>query len=115
MERKSFPRSLSILLELIAAIVIFAVAAAICTRVLVSARNLSLEAEHLNRAVESVTSAAELLRGVPEEEALERLSAFPELRVTRREEQGLVYYSIEYLSEGAAVYALEVAREGGAR
>lgn len=113
MERKIFPRSLSLLLELIAAIVIFAVAAAICTRVLVSARELSLEAERLSEAVESVTSAAELLRGVPEADALALLEETPELRLRRREDRGLTYYFIEYLFEGETVYSLEVAREGG--
>ena len=114
MKQSNFPRSLSVLLELIGAIVIFAVAAALCTRVLVSARNLSLEAERLNRAVDTVTSGAELLRSVPEREALARLEAYPELQVSRREEEGLTYYLLEYRFEGQTLYSLEVAREGGA-
>lgn len=99
-------RSFSLLLELTAAIALFAVAAAICTRVLVSARNMSLEARELNRAVRTVSSAAELLRAGEEELALDLEE---QLVLRRREDRGIVYYRIEYIREGRVLYALDTA------
>lgn len=111
MSPKRFSKSLCLLLELAAAIALFAVAAGICARVLTSARKLSAGAEELSRGVEAVTAAAELLRASDhEEEALAILAREDSLRIQRREDGGLIHYNIMYISGGETVYALELVK-----
>ena len=89
MSAKRSSKSVTLLLELVAAILIFAVAAGICANVLASARVLSGEARELSTAVETVTAAAELLRaGRSEEEALALDNA---LEIRRLEAQGVIF------------------------
>lgn len=108
MNTKRSSKSVTLLLELVAAILIFAVAAGICANVLASARVLSGEARELTTAVETVTAAAELLRaGRGAEDALALDDA---LEIRQRESEGLVHYTISYLSDGETLYALELVK-----
>lgn len=108
MNTKRSSKSVTLLLELVAAILIFAVAAGICAQVLASARVLSGEARELSTAVETVTAAAELLRaGRGQEEALALDDA---LDIRRQEAEGLVHYNIMYISDGKCLYALELVK-----
>lgn len=108
MNTKRSSKSVTLLLELVAAILIFAVAAGICANVLASARVLSGEARELTTAVETVTAAAELLRaGRGAEDALALDDA---LEIRRQEAQGLIYYDISYISDGETLYALELVK-----
>lgn len=111
MTTKRFSKSTTLLLELVAAITIFAVAAGICARVLTSALKLSSEAEQLTRGVEAVTAAAELLRASDDEEAaLALLAREDTLEIQRREDRELIYYNIMYISGGEAIYSLELVK-----
>lgn len=111
MRTKGFSRSWALLLELVAAIALFAVAAGICGRVLIFARTLSAEAEALNRGVEQVTAAAELLRAADDEEAaLARLAREEALEIQRQEQDGLIRYRITFLSGDEALYSLELVK-----
>lgn len=108
MNTKRSSKSVTLLLELVAAILIFAVAAGICANVLASARVLSGEARELTTAVETVTAAAELLRaGRGAEDALALDDA---LEIRQRESEGLEYFNISYISDGKTLYALELVK-----
>lgn len=108
MNMKRSSKSVTLLLELVAAILIFAVAAGICAKVLASARVLSGEARELSTAVETVTAAAELLRaGRGAEDALALDDA---LEIRQQESDGLAHYDISYISGGETLYSLELVR-----
>lgn len=111
MTTKRFTKSTTLLLELVAVIALFAVAAGICARVLTSAQTLSAQAEELSLGVEAVTAAAELLRASDDEAAaLEALKKEPALEIQRQESDGLIHYNIMYVSDGETVYSLELVK-----
>lgn len=111
MTTKRFTKSTTLLLELVAVIALFAVAAGICARVLTSAQTLSAQAEELSLGVEAVTAAAELLRGSHDEAAaLEALEKNAALSVQRQEAGGLIHYNIMYISGGETLYSLELVK-----
>ena len=114
-EKKTF-RSGLILLELLAAITIFALAGAVCIRVLVKADALTLEARAMEQGVSAVSSAAEILRSASsEEEALALLEnpEFPgngELTLAVHHEGGCTVFDLGWVSGGEEVYSLELKR-----
>ena len=102
-------RGMTLLLELIIAVALFAVAGAVCAQVLVTARQLSDRAELLDTAVEEVTSAAELLRSAPDPEAaMALLEQDPDLTLTCRREGTCLAFWIGWSRDGKEVYALEL-------
>lgn len=111
MTMKRFTKSTTLLLELVAAIALFAVAAGICARVLTAAQALSAQAEELSLGVEAVTAAAELLRASDDEAAaLKALEENAALSIQRQEAEGLVHYDIMYISGGETLYSLELVK-----
>lgn len=120
MNRKHGMRSGLLLMELLAAFLIFALAGTVCLRVLTRASNLSREAVSLRQGVAEATTAAEFLRSAHSpEEALERFAmAWPE----GTEENGFTAelqngtlvitpgdpYIIEWYAEGREVYSLQI-------
>ena len=133
MERKNASRSGMLLLELMMAILIFSLSAAVCIQVFVKAHDLSARAEDLAQAVNSCGSAAEVLRtsDSPREglELLEQMCTQTQredslfrgrledaaLEISWQEDQGLITYTISCLNENRSpVYSLElVCLEGG--
>lgn len=133
MERKNASRSGMLLLELMMAILIFSLSAAVCIQVFVKAHDLSGRAEDLAQAVSSCASAAEILRTAdsPREglDLLEQLCTQTQreddffrgrledasLEISWQENQGLITYTISCLNENRSpVYSLElVCLEGG--
>lgn len=133
MERKNASRSGMLLLELMMAILIFSLSAAVCIQVFVKAHDLSGRAEDLAQAVSSCASAAEILRTAdsPREglDLLEQLCTQTQreddlfrgrledasLEISWQEDQGLITYTISCLNENRSpVYSLElVCLEGG--
>jgi len=120
MTRKHGMRSGLLLMELLAAFLIFALAGTVCLRVLTRASSLSREAVSLRQGVTETTTAAEFLRSAQSpEEALERFAmAWPqgieEDGFTAAFEDGTLvitpgdYYIIEWYAEGRTVYSLRV-------
>lgn len=133
MERKNASRSGMLLLELMMAILIFSLSAAVCIQVFVKAHDLSGRAEDLAQAVSSCASAAEILRTADSHRAgldlLEQLCTQTQreddlfrgrledaaLEISWQEDQGLITYTISCLDENQSpVYSLElVCLEGG--
>ena len=133
MERKNASRSGMLLLELMMAILIFSLSAAVCIQVFVKAHDLSARAEDLSQAVNSCGSAAEILRTAdsPREglDLLEQMCTQTQreddlfrgrledasLEISWQEDQGLITYTITCLDENQSpVYSLElVCLEGG--
>ncbi len=116
-----------LLLELMLAILIFSLAAAVCVQVFVKAHDLSGRAEDLTRSVNVCANAAEVLRGADSREAglalLEQVYPQLQCRETSAEavldggllrlrwtaEEALEEYTISYLTEqGEEVYSLEL-------
>ena len=133
MERKNASRSGMLLLELMMAILIFSLSAAVCIQVFVKAHDLSGRAEDLAQAVSSCGSAAEILRTADSSreglDLLERMCTQTQredslfrgrledaaLEISWQEDQGLITYTISCLDENQSpVYSLElVCLEGG--
>lgn len=133
MERKNASRSGMLLLELMMAILIFSLSAAVCIQVFVKAHDLSGRAEDLAQAVNSCGSAAEILRTADSHreglDLLERMCTQTQredsrfrgrledaaLEISWQEDQGLITYTISCLDEHQSpVYSLElVCLEGG--
>lgn len=133
MERKNASRSGMLLLELMMAILIFSLSAAVCIQVFVKAHDLSARAEDLAQAVNSCGSAAEILRTADSSreglDLLEQLCTQTQreeslfrgrledaaLEISWQEDQGLITYTISCLDEDRSpVYSLElVCLEGG--
>lgn len=133
MERKNASRSGMLLLELMMAILIFSLSAAVCIQVFVKAHDLSGRAEDLAQAVNSCGSAAEILRTADSSreglDLLEQLCTQTQreeslfrgrledaaLEISWQEDQGLITYTISCLDEDRSpVYSLElVCLEGG--
>ena len=133
MERKNASRSGMLLLELMMAILIFSLSAAVCIQVFVKAHDLSARAEDLAQAVNSCGSAAEILRTAdsPREglDLLEQMCTQTQreeslfrgrledaaLEISWQEDQGLITYTISCLDKNQSpVYSLElVCLEGG--
>lgn len=133
MERKSASRSGMLLLELMMAILIFSLSAAVCIQVFVKAHDLSARAEDLAQAVNSCGSAAEILRTADSSreglDLLEQMCTQTQredslfrsrledaaLEISWQEDQGLITYTISCLDENQSpVYSLElVCLEGG--
>lgn len=133
MERKNASRSGMLLLELMMAILIFSLSAAVCIQVFVKAHDLSGRAEDLAQAVNSCGSAAEILRTADSSrEGLDLLEQMctqtqreesrfrgrledASLEISWQEDQGLITYTISCLDENQSpVYSLElVCLEGG--
>ena len=133
MERKNASRSGMLLLELMMAILIFSLSAAVCIQVFVKAHDLSARAEDLAQAVNSCGSAAEILRTADSHreglDLLEQMCTQTQreesrfrgrledaaLEISWQEDQGLITYTISCLDENQSpVYSLElVCLEGG--
>ena len=133
MERKNASRSGMLLLELMMAILIFSLSAAVCIQVFVKAHDLSGRAEDLAQAVNSCGSAAEILRTADSSreglDLLEQLCTQTQreeslfrgrledaaLEISWQEDQGLITYTISCLDENQSpAYSLElVCLEGG--
>lgn len=133
MERKNASRSGMLLLELMMAILIFSLSAAVCIQVFVKAHDLSARAEDLAQAVNSCGSAAEILRTADSSreglDLLEQLCTQTQreesrfrgrledaaLEISWQEDRGLITYTISCLDENQSpVYSLElVCLEGG--
>lgn len=133
MERKNASRSGMLLLELMMAILIFSLSAAVCIQVFVKAHDLSARAEDLAQAVNSCGSAAEILRTADSSreglDLLEQMCTQTQreeslfrgrledaaLEISWQEDQGLITYTISCLNENRSpVYSLElVCLEGG--
>ena len=133
MERKNASRSGMLLLELMMAILIFSLSAAVCIQVFVKAHDLSGRAEDLAQAVNSCGSAAEILRTADSSreglDLLEQMCTQTQredslfrgrledaaLEISWQEDQGLITYTISCLDEDRSpVYSLElVCLEGG--
>lgn len=133
MERKNASRSGMLLLELMMAILIFSLSAAVCIQVFVKAHDLSGRAEDLAQAVNSCGSAAEILRTADSHreglDLLEQMCTQTQreeslfrgrledaaLEISWQEDQGLITYTISCLNENRSpVYSLElVCLEGG--
>lgn len=133
MERKNASRSGMLLLELMMAILIFSLSAAVCIQVFVKAHDLSGRAEDLAQAVNSCGSAAEILRTADSSreglDLLEQMCTQTQredsrfrgrledaaLEISWQEDQGLITYTISCLDENQSpVYSLElVCLEGG--
>lgn len=127
MERKRAFRSGIVLLELMASILIFALAGAVCVQVLMKADALATQAQNLTDGVNYASSAAEMIRSAGSNgEAVERLQeAWPETRlgenvqipfdqgmleITIRNDQGLWNYSLHWLASDGTTYDLTVCR-----
>ena len=133
MERKNASRSGMLLLELMMAILIFSLSAAVCIQVFVKAHDLSARAEDLAQAVNSCGSAAEILRTADSHreglDLLEQMCTQTQreesrfrgrledaaLEISWQEDRGLITYTISCLDEHQSpVYSLElVCLEGG--
>ena len=104
-----FPRGLTLLLELIAAVTIFAVAAGVCAQLLTRAEKTSREAQALDRAVAAVSSAAEELRASHDPSAvLAAIEAHPNMSAEVRPEGLLTHYRLCWTEDGAEVWSLEL-------
>ncbi len=113
MKELRFPKGLTFLLELIAAVTVFAVAAGVCCLLLARADRISRDAEKLEEAVSAITSAAEELRAAEDPVAiLEAIEAHPDLGVEIRPEGPLVHYRLYWLEDGAEVWSLDLACAG---
>ena len=104
-----FPRGLTLLLELIAAVTIFAVAAGICAQLLTQAEKTSREAQALDRAVATLTSAAEELRAAEDPaQILAAIEAHPNMRAEVQPDGILTHYRLCWTEEGAEVWSLDL-------
>ena len=113
MTRSRFPKGLTLLLELTAAVTVFAVAAGVCCLLLARAERISRDAEALDRAVAAVTSAAEELRAADDPAAvLEAIEAHPSLGVEVRSDGALVRYRLFWTEAGGEVWSLDLACAG---
>ena len=124
---RTVPRSRLLLLELVAALFIFALCAAVCVALLLQAKSMSAESTRLTQAVYIAQDAAERLRagetiydgyfadGRPDTSDLDPLlkSTLPDYRVTYREEGDRVEIGVcPYADpEGKPVYTLTVWKE----
>jgi len=108
-----FPKGLTLLLELIAAVTVFAVAAGVCGLLLARAERISRDAETLEKAVAAVTSAAEELRAAEDPAAvLEAIEAHPNLEAEVRPGGALVFYRLRWVEEGREIWSLDLACAG---
>ena len=113
MNARHFPKGLTLLLELIAAVTVFAVAAAVCCQILARAEGLSREAARLEEAVTAVTSAAEALRAAEDPaQVLAAIEAHPAMEAETRCEEGLIFCRLSWLEEGAEVWSLDLTVPG---
>lgn len=123
-------RSSLFLMELMAAILLFSLASAVCIQVFVKAHQVSERAEQLNEAVTLCSDAAELIRAADSAEDAEKLICAELgageiqndtvravlddsniLSVKFVPEAGLCTADIEYLdAEGKSVYSLQLKR-----
>ena len=104
-----FPKGLTLLLELITAVTVFAVAAAVCTQLLARAERISREAEALDRAVAAVSSAAEELRAAEDPSALlATIEAHPNMGAEARSEGLLTHYRLFWTEDGTEVWSLDL-------
>lgn len=81
------------LMELILSILIFALASAVCVSFFVRSHTLSVQAQQMNQAVQSVDQAAELIRGSASTEDLEQQlqQAYPNVVSSGSLDAGLTY------------------------
>lgn len=127
MEQKTRSHSGSLLLELMLAILIFALSASVCVQVFVKAHQMSAQAQALSQSVRHCSSAGEILRQAPSrEEGLQLLKqCYPQLEIGPASAQadlegqtiqihwtqkdGLVCYTIACQDPGGSqIYSLEV-------
>ena len=110
MKQRYFPKGLTLLLELTAAVTVFAVAAVVCCLIHAAAERTSREAARLEEAVAAVTSAAEALRAAEDpEEVLAYMEAHPFLAAEVTQNEGLILYRLRWLEEGTEVWSLDLA------
>lgn len=116
----------SLLLELMLAILIFALAASVCVQAFVKAHQMSAQAQALSEGVQHASNAAEILRWAPDPDtAMAQLKgAYPQLEVeppfaqaqiqgrtleiSWEEEAGLLAYTIRFREPSQEIYALKV-------
>lgn len=127
MELKKTLRSGAILLELMAAILIFALAGSICVQVLVKADSTVTRAQTLRDGLSCASGAAEILRAAPSHEAgVDTLKAcWPqlagkdslraeledgELEITWQQSEGIYYYNIVYYAAGEEICRIPLLR-----
>lgn len=104
-----FPRGLTLLMELIAAVTVFAVATGVCARLLTRAEMTSRRAEALDRAVAAVSSAAEELRAADDPAAvLASIEAHPNMDAEVRTDGILTRYRLSWTEDGAEVWSLDL-------
>lgn len=135
MVKKKMSRSGMLLLELMMAILIFSLAAAVCIQVFLKAHDLSQRAQELTQAVNCCGSAAETLRSAAgPDQALSRLeNLYPQLEmgdgqaraavdggslnIRWSRQEGLTRYTIAWNNDkGQQIYALELVQgEGGSQ
>lgn len=127
METKNISRSGMLLLELLLAILIFALAVSVCVQVFVKAHELSQRAQELADGVNHCTNAAEILRSAESrEEGIDLLEqAYPQMHkqedsvsvdldanvldIRWTENAGLDEYIITYQNQtGRQIYELEL-------
>ena len=113
-------RATLLLTELMASVLLFALAGAVCVRILARAGELSGEARALNRGYLAVSTAADLLRdggaeglsrAYPQTRVGERTEIPLEegcLRLTFRQENSLTVCYIEWYEDETPVYSQEI-------
>lgn len=132
MVKKKMSRSGMLLLELMMAILIFSLAAAVCIQVFLKDHDLSQRAQELTQAVNCCGSAAETLRSAADpDQALSRLeNLYPQLEMGDGQaraavdggslnirwisQEGLTRYTIAWNNDkGQQIYALELVQAEG--
>ena len=108
---KNRSRSSSLfLMELIIAILVFAIASAVCVQIFVASHKLSTQASELNAAVDEASSIAEIVNassGISEAEELIS-AAYPDADVDLTEEGGMLSADIGIYSGSEEIYHLNV-------
>ena len=113
MNDRHFPKGLTLLLELVAAVAIFAVAAGVCALILAEAETVSRQAASLEVAVDTLTSAAESLRAAEDPAPiLEAIEEHPSMGVRVIPDGDLVRYRLYWLEGDTEVWSLDLTCPG---
>ena len=98
------------LMELIIAILVFAVASAVCVQIFVTSHQLSDRASKLNSAVNEASSIAEIVNASSSLSEAEDLVSgnYPDADVDLSEEDGMLKADISIYSDSEEIYSLSV-------
>ena len=98
------------LMELIIAILVFAVASAVCLQIFVTSHQLSDRASKLNSAVNEASSIAEIVNASSSLSEAEDLVSgnYPDADVDLSEEDGMLKADISIYSDSEEIYSLSV-------